>query len=185
MSDEPSVEEEKIDAIVETETRLQRWALTAEIIGAIAIVVSLVFVGFQLKESARATKSATANDAHALTISWYTALGNSDSSSDLFFRFITDFDSLSQQESFQAVMLIHAAILSFQNSYYLVEEGSLDERIRNTILEAIVVIKDTDGWKYYWENRRPLFFPEFQNYVDELMKVDRKVSQSIYKIAEE
>ena len=184
MSDEFISEEEKVESLVETETRLQRWALTAEIIGAIAIVVSLIFVGFQLKESARATKSATASDANALTISWYTALGNSERSSDLFYRFISDFDSLNQGEKFQAVMLIHAAILSFQNSYYLVEEGSLDERIRNTITEAIVVIKDTPGWTYYWENRRPLFFPEFQTYVDELMVVDREVSKSIYMTEE-
>ena len=161
--------------------RLQKWALIAEVMGGIAIIISLIFVGIQFRENTRATRSATANDANALTSSWYMELGNNEQSSRLFYRFISDFDSLAPEEKFQMVMKLHSALLSFQNSFYLAEEGTLDPRIRDTINEAIVVIKDTPGWHYYWENRRPLFFPEFQNFIDELMKVDREVSQSIYK----
>lgn len=32
--------------------RLQRWALTAKIIGGVAVVVSLIFAGTQIKHSA-------------------------------------------------------------------------------------------------------------------------------------
>ena len=180
MTDDTGVKENETEVPREEKARLQRWALTAEIIGAIAIVVSLIFVGLQLKESTRATKSATASEANAMTAAWYSGLGNSEDSSSLFYHFLTDFDSLSQEEKFRVVMILHSALLSFQNSYYLAEEGTLDPRIRNTVTEAIVVIKDSAGWAYYWENRRPLFFPEFQDYVDELMASDRKVSQSIY-----
>jgi len=35
--------------------KLERWALVAEIIGAIAIVVSLIFVGFQIRQSTEET----------------------------------------------------------------------------------------------------------------------------------
>lgn len=38
---------------------LSDWASIAEIVGAIAIVVSLVFVGFQIRENTTATQSAT------------------------------------------------------------------------------------------------------------------------------
>jgi len=37
----------------------------AEVIGAIAIVVSLIYVGIQVNDSALATRSATANDTSA------------------------------------------------------------------------------------------------------------------------
>ena len=83
------------------------------------------------------------------------------------------------------VMFLHSVLLSFQNSFYLVEEGTLDPRIRDTITEAIVVVKDSPGWRYYWENRRALFMPEFQEYVDDLMEVEREVSQNIFSPVEE
>ena len=164
--------------------RLQKWALIAELIGAVAIIISLIFVGIQLRDNTRATRSANASEANALTVSWYLELGNNPQTSSLFYRYLTDFDSLSQEEKFQMVMKLHAVVLTFQNSFYLVDEGTLDDRIRDTITEAIVVVKDTPGWDYYWGNRRPLFFPKFQQYVDELMEVEREVSQSIYMPAE-
>ena len=164
--------------------RLQKWALIAEVTGGVAIIVSLIFVGIQFRENTRATRSAMASDSNSMTSSWYMELGNNPHTSGLFYRFLTDFDSLDQEEKFQMVMKIHSVILLFQNSFYLAEEGTLDPRIRDTINEAVVVIKDTPGWHYYWENRRPLFFPEFQDFIDELMKVEREVSQSIYKPAD-
>ena len=40
--------------------RLKNIALVAEIFGGIAILISLIFVGFQFKENTKATRSATA-----------------------------------------------------------------------------------------------------------------------------
>jgi hypothetical protein len=47
--------------------RLQKWALTAEIIGGIAIVISLIFVGYEVRQS---TKEAALNR-NALEVSSY------------------------------------------------------------------------------------------------------------------
>ena len=38
--------------------KLQKWALTAEIIGGIAVIISLVFVGLQVRNSAEGTRLA-------------------------------------------------------------------------------------------------------------------------------
>ena len=43
--------------------KLSEMSHVAEIIGAIAIVVSLAYVGVQVKDSAEATRSAAVNDA--------------------------------------------------------------------------------------------------------------------------
>ena len=58
MSEESNKTTDKIYALQATETRLQRWALVAEIIGGIAIIVSLIFVGYQVRQS---TKEAELN----------------------------------------------------------------------------------------------------------------------------
>ena len=51
---------------------LKKIALITEIIGGVALFLSLIFVGIQFKENTTATKSATANAANAITVSWYT-----------------------------------------------------------------------------------------------------------------
>ena len=161
--------------------KLQKWALTAEIISAVAIIITLVFVGLQLRDNTRATRSATANAASAATSAWYTALGNNEQSSALFWKYQMDPDALTSEQRLQAVFNIHAILLTFQNNYYLAEEGTLDIQIHQTIMEAIVAIKDLPGWQHYWTNRRAFFFSEFQDYVDTLMTSERKVSEGMFK----
>ncbi len=159
---------------------LSNLASVAEVIGAAAVIVSLVFVEFQLRETARATRTATASAASASMSAWYMATGCSEQTSALFLDFLQTPEELTSQQRFQAIMNLHAAIISFQNSYYLAKEGTLDSQILNTILESIVVTKDLPGWAIYWKERKPFFFTDFQEYVDSLMSLDRKVSEGIY-----
>ena len=42
---------------------LQDWAYIAEIVGGIAVIVSLIYVGLQVNDSACAVRSAAASDA--------------------------------------------------------------------------------------------------------------------------
>ena len=160
--------------------RLQKWALIAEVAGGVAIIISLLFVGIQFRENTRATRSAMAMEANATSFSWYLRMGSDPNTSGLFYRFWTDFDSLAQEEKFQMAMYYHAIILSFQNRFYLVNEGTLDPETLRTSMDAIFLVKDRPGWHYYWENRRQLFLPEFRAFMDDLMKDDREISQSLY-----
>jgi hypothetical protein len=158
---------------------LENWALIAEIIGSIAVVVSLIFVGVQLRDNTSATKSATASAASSATSAWYNAMGTSAQASALFFDFMNDPDSLTPQERLQAVLAVHGALTNFQTSFMLANQGTLDIQIKDTILEAVVVVKDKPGFKYYWEQRRAFFYHQFQEYVEQLMKVERTTSNDI------
>ena len=157
---------------------LQKWALIAEVTGGFAIIISLIFVGIQFRENARATRSAMATKGNGMSSVWYTEMGNNPHTSNLFNGFLADFDSLEQDEKFQMVMYLHAGLLSFQNSFYLAEEDSLDPRKQNTVVESVIAIKGTPGRAYFWDNRRHFFFSEFQAFIGQLTKRKREASQS-------
>jgi hypothetical protein len=163
------------------EYTLSEAALISEIIGAVAIVFSLAFVGIQLQKNTSATKSASAIAATNSMAQWYATLGSSENNSMLFRNFMADPNSISEDQRFQVIMNFHAVILILQNNYYLANEGTFDPEMKNSISESIVVVKDYPGWKLYWKTRRALFLSGFQEFVDELGKTDRKVSSEIYK----
>jgi hypothetical protein len=161
--------------------KLSDYAEIAEIISAFAIVLSLVFVGFQLSDNAKATRSATANSSISSISNWYAALGTNEQASANFFNAITNPDTRSPEEWFQYVMAFHSVMLNFQNSYYLVEEGTLDFEIRDSLTAAIAAVKDQPGFLLYWQQRKPIFFPEFQAYVDLIIVSDQVNSEGVYK----
>jgi hypothetical protein len=167
------------------EFNLEQVALIIEIIGGIVIIVSLIFVGLQLKESAKATRSATAVTTVSELTSWYSNLGNSEQGSYVFWNFMTNPDSITPVERFQAIMNLHGILLTWQNSYYLVKEGTLDKRVQESLLEIINGVKNNPGFQIFWQSRKAIFLKEFQEYVEEIMATDKTNSEGIYDVVDE
>ena len=116
--------------------------------------------------------------------SWYSNIGNSERGSYIFWNFLSNPDSLKPEERFQAIMNIHGAMLAFQNSYYLVKEGTLDQEIQQSLLEIINGIKKTPGFLVFWKARKSIFLKEFQEYVEEIIASEKVTSEGVYEIVE-
>ena len=164
--------------------KLSEMSNVAEIVGAFAIVLSLAYVGVQVKDSAAATRSAAVNDASVAVQSWYLEIGGNRQASDLWFNSMTSSDPLSTNDEFQFMMLHHSVMLSFQNSYLLVEEGTLDADYRDAITFALVAVKDLPGMDRYWKQRRGFLHRGFAEYVDGLLLRDTVDTLEMYKGAE-
>ena len=64
--------------------RLSDWASIAEIISAVAIVVSLIFVGMQIRDNTVATEAATFQDSVGYDLQLLTVVGSDPESTRLF-----------------------------------------------------------------------------------------------------
>ena len=160
--------------------KLERISIFVEIIGGIAILISLVFVGIQLQENTKATRSATATATIETMTNWYVSMGTNKETSESFYRFLADPESMTKQERLQHIYNFHGLFLAFQNSYYLSLEGTLDDRIPTSLNQVIFGVKDQPGFKLYWRSRKSIFFEEYRNYVDDLLNSTDLVSDGIY-----
>lgn len=157
------------------------WGALGELIGGIAIIVSLIYVGVQVKDSAGATRSAAANDASVSMQSWYLEMGSNRQASELWFNALTSPKPLSTHDEYQFMMIMHAAMLGIQNSFLLSQEGTLDPEIREGLTTAIVAVKDLPGMERYWRQRKHFFHSGFTEYVDELLARDSIETLDMYK----
>ncbi len=160
---------------------LEQLANIAEVFGMLIVAITLIYLTVQMRQNIRATRSATANESVSMASAWYTKIGNSEQSSALFYNAMADPEARTPEEWVQFVLLVHAMFLVFQNSYYLAREGTLDDRITQSINEVIVGIKDQPGFQLYWQQRKAVFFLEFQDYIETIMSSDRRVSEGVYK----
>lgn len=150
-------------------SKLSDIANIAEVVSAIAIVISLVYVGLQVSDNTRATRSATANSATAITISAFSVASSSTETAGVFYRGMNDPSLLNDAERTQFILIVHTAFLSFQNSFYLAQEGTLDAEVQSTLTASIAAVKDQPGFKLYWAQRRSFMLKDFRDYVDELL----------------
>jgi hypothetical protein len=161
--------------------RLAEYAHIAEIVGAFAVVISLIYVGAQVNDSASAVRAASANDVNVALQSWYLEIGTNQQTSELFYEALTSEEALSDKEEFQFLMMLHGAFLAFQNSYLQAEEGTIDAELREAITAAIVGIKQLPGMRRYWRQRKSYLHSGFADYVDQLLEQDIEVSVDIYR----
>ncbi|HEY5622265.1 MAG TPA: hypothetical protein VIV14_00795 [Gammaproteobacteria bacterium] len=148
--------------------KLSEMASLAEIIGAVAIVVSLVYVGVQVNDSTRAVRSASANETAAAMSAWYAQLGTNEQASGIFINGMTNPESLSREEMFQFVVQLHGLMLGYQAAYYLSQEGTLDVELQESLTNTILGVRDLPGFAVYWGQRKDLFKASFRQYMENL-----------------
>jgi hypothetical protein len=154
-----------------------------EALSVAAVVLSLIFVGLEVNESTRATRSATAAETTATIAEWYTSLSSDPQVSSVLRRFITDPQSLTLEEQYQATMNLHALMLILQNSFYLEEEGTLSPQIRRSMTQAIT---SEPGVRFYWEQRKPIFVNEkFIAFVEKTLADGYTHSKDLYRQPDE
>jgi hypothetical protein len=161
---------------------LLEWGALGELIGGVAIIVSLIYVGVQVKDSAKATRSAAANDASVSMQAWYLELGSNRQASELWLNAMRSQEPLSTHDEFQFLMSMHAVFLGFQNCYLLSQEGTLDPEIREALTFAIIAVKDLPGMDRYWKQRKGFLHSGFVSYVDGLRTRDPIETLDVYKI---
>ncbi len=161
--------------------KLSNLASIAEIIGAFAVVISLIYVGVQVNDSAGAVRSASANDANVAVQNWYLQIGSDQQTSELFYEALTSEEALSNQEEFQFLMMFHGIFLAFQNSFLLAEEGTIDVELREALTGVILGAQDLPGMRRYWRQRKSLLHSGFVDYVEQLFKQEAEVTVDIYR----
>lgn len=156
-------------------------AAIGQAIGAVAVIVTLIYLAIQIRDSARASRSAAVTDATTAMQAFYQELGSNSSTSQLFLRGLTDPDSLSREDEFQYLMLMHSCFLGFQRSFFLAQEGTLDVGLRDSIGTAVNAVNHLPGMALYWRQRRTFFQPEFIAWVESLLQREALSDMRAYR----
>ena len=82
--------------------KLSEFANLAEIIGAFAVVVSLIYVGVQVDDSNSAVRSASVNDANVAVQEWYMQIGSDEQTSRLFYKSLMTDEVMSNETNYSS-----------------------------------------------------------------------------------
>ena len=108
------------------------WSLSkmhqaGELIAAIAVVISLIFVGLQIKDNTIATEAATYQDTVAYDIEILLNMGSTPEMARVFFTFRDNPESLIEDEFLQGRTLLSATVRHLENLYLQHEAGMLSD----------------------------------------------------------
>ena len=150
---------------------LTDWSQISEIIGAVAIIGSLVFVGFEVRQNTSAIQSSAAQSVHENFAAWYSSAQSDPVLLAASMKGMQDYGSLTDIEKAQFIAMFMAFSSNTQDAFYKWREGSLAPELWKSWEFVSMNFFSTPGGAAFWEERGYLFADAFQLYVtDDLMK---------------
>jgi len=163
--------------------KLKRYAQLAEIIGSLAVIVGLIFVGLELRQNT-ITQRVTATQ--TLVVDYENAvdlLAKDTESACIYVRGSNGLDNLTGIEQYRFfVMWFHVLRAAEQLHYYSLE-GMVDQRIWRGFQRQLDEVVRYPGVQQYWERRRDWYSDEFQAFIDQVVE-QSPVTEPVYLSAE-
>ena len=108
---------------------LEQYYYIGELIAAVALIISLVYVGLQLRLSAQATRATAAQSYAGTTNAFLGLLSQSPLLAEISIRGITQgMNELSTSERAQFVSFYDQVFMTMETNFFLWRDGVLDER---------------------------------------------------------
>jgi len=143
----------------------------SQVIAAVALVVSLIFVGVQIRQNTaqakrneEATKAAAAEAAHRALVDWQMSM--TPERARIAMKANADFESLSNEEVFILGTSVTPLLLDMQEAHTKWLEGSLVES-RWRAWDQYAGFSVSPAVLGFWEQRRPMFSDTFQAYYED------------------
>ena len=149
---------------------IQEWGAIGEVIGGIAVVVTLIYLSIQLKQSNVTThRNMYAQAAVAISDFWLN-LAREPELHQLYLSMLHAPESLDEAQN-QRAYLVMNGYLSLMESYYL-HNQEYGERLSQERWSRILSrLLDSPGGRRYWSRRKAHFHQEFSDYVQTLVAV--------------
>jgi len=142
-----------------------------QIVGAIAVVISLIYVALQIRQNTNAIRAATAQSVHEHFANWYNSFSRDASLSQIAINGLKDYGSLSEADKARCVAVFMAFLSYSQNAFLKWRQGLLEPSLWLGWEQVIMNLVCAPGGKAFWKERSYLFGEEFRRYVeDDLMK---------------
>lgn len=155
---------------------IQDWGAMGEIIGGLGVIVTLIYLGIQIRSNTTATLGATENailrDAREIvTLSF-----KDRESTELFLKGSKNFGSLNDVERAMYTNRVSPFFLFWYDCFAQNRNGLISQALWETFAKDIPGLFSNPGFHDVWDLVRNSFPSDFQNYIDETAKKDASSS---------
>ena len=149
------------------------WRIFTEIIASLSIVVSLVFVGLEIRENSAIAASDSYNQFALAVSETQLAAALDPELASLFQRTISpraDDPEITRDERFQMILFFQSALRIWEGMYRSIDEGILSESDLNIITNYAGMLRNPT-FRFYWSEYggRTQYLPGFSNYIEQLL----------------
>jgi len=144
---------------------LDQWARIAEIIAAIAVVVSLVYLAVQMRQNTIAVRLNTAHSVTNELQGMFSLIASDESLAEVFAQAATE-PELPTVARIRFHTFMGNFMRVYENAYLQKRAGAIDEAQWEGISRMIIDCKEMAAFCAYWKDRKHWFSNDFQKHME-------------------
>jgi hypothetical protein len=137
-----------------------------QLVGALAVVISLIYLAREVRRNARATRHASMRSMSDAFTRWVQQLSEHPHVRELYYRGIRDFESLEGADLVGFSALMVALFRVYEDMYYQLLEG-VDVHVWRGFEVGIRDINGYPGVQAWWRSRSHWFTEEFAKVINQ------------------
>lgn len=145
---------------------IQELGAIGELVGGVAVVVTLLYLAFEIRQTARAIRSSSF---HGVTDSFNeinNLLARDESLARIFRIGMEDLDSLTEDEKVRFGFMYMSPFRVFETIYFQKESGTVDPRLWEAEKRSMQFLLSGAGSRAWWRSNPLSFTSEFRRFVE-------------------
>ena len=141
----------------------------AELVGATAVVMSLIYLATQIKDSKRSDQIIASASLSGTANEWLMHIVDNEGLCELYHRGISEYDSLNKSEKSRFSLLLYQLLRNAEAGWVQTNSGVVDHSYWIGVENAVGLIIGSKGGRRALEKHRQYLGPEFLVFVEELL----------------
>ena len=164
---------------------LDNLVVIVEIVGTIAIIISLIYVAKQLKQGAKNLKTSTRNSSYITLMEWNYTVMSDEELAWIFMNGCKDFNSLNEKQKARYLLVMYSFFKAFENIYLHYIDNSVDPYVWENNQKVFITYFNTPGGQFYYNERKSMIHPEFVKFLEKTHHSEFTYGQKIIEKSEQ
>jgi hypothetical protein len=153
---------------------IESMANYADVVGGVAVIVSLIYVGIQIRRNTKSSQAQANQTAHESLANVSLEVAKDPDFTGFTRKGMIAFDELTEEEKFRFILFMVTVFRRFENIFYKYQKGFLDKELWEGYRQSMLLYFYTSGGQAFWNARGGHFSGLFQNYLDSTSPDDAK-----------
>ena len=145
---------------------IQELGSIGELVGGLAVLLSLVYLALQINQNTRSVRSATSASISESLSRVTEMISSQPEVARTWYQGRVQYDSLNDEERYRAIMFANTYLRRLENAFYQRERGFVDPDHWQTTERSMVAFMSHPAAQQCWSERKSLFSDRFVEFVD-------------------
>jgi hypothetical protein len=148
---------------------IQDWGAVGEIFGAVGVIITLIYLAIQIRESTRTARLAATRELFAVSQVAVSSISANEVITEVWLIGLRDRDRLNYRDRFRFNQICYRMIAAFEQQYLHLQENSINAKYFGSQIRSFEGLLAYRGFRDNWHANKNFYNEEFREHMENII----------------